>query len=119
MGLEVLYPSKGARISKADVIRADIVAVHGLCGDPKETWTSRRTNAFWLKDFLPHDVPDARVMTFGYNADAAFGNTTANIIDHARSLLSSLIDKREENNELRRPIIEKRSVSTSLYRPLS
>ena len=82
-----------------------IVAVHGLYGDPKNTWTSRQANAFWLKDFLPHDVPNARVMTFGYNADAAFGNTTADIADHAKSLLSSLIDKREENDELRRPII--------------
>ena len=43
-------------------------------------------------------MPNARVMTFGYNADAAFGNTTAGILDHARSLLSSLIDKREGTN---------------------
>ena len=75
-----------------------IVAVHGLNGDPKNTWTSCQTGTFWLKDFLPHDVPNARVMTFGYNADAAFGNTTAEIIDHAKSLLSSLVDKREEDD---------------------
>ncbi len=37
-------------------------------------------------------------MTFGYNAHAAFGNTTADIIDHAKSLLSSLVDKREEDH---------------------
>ena len=37
-------------------------------------------------------------MSFGYNADAAFGNTTADIVDHAKSLLSSLIDKREEDD---------------------
>jgi hypothetical protein len=35
-------------------------------------------------------------LNFGYNANAAFGNTTAEIIDHAKDLLSSLIDKREE-----------------------
>ena len=35
-------------------------------------------------------------MTFGYNADAAFGQSTAEVTDHAKSLLSSLIDKREE-----------------------
>ena len=75
-----------------------IVAVHGLNGDPINTWTSRKTNAFWLKDFLPRDVPNARVMTFGYNADAAFGNTTAEIVDHAKSLLSSLVDRREEDD---------------------
>lgn len=36
-------------------------------------------------------------MAFGYNSNAAFGNTTAGIIDHAKSLLSGLIDKREED----------------------
>jgi hypothetical protein len=44
-------------------------------------------------------------MTFGYNADAAFGNTTADIVDHAKYLLGSLIDKREEDDEQKRPII--------------
>ena len=62
------------------------------------TWTDRKTKAFWLKDFLPQDLPNIRVMTYGYNASAAFGNTTADIIDHAKGLLSSLIDKREEDD---------------------
>ena len=44
-------------------------------------------------------------MTFGYNADAAFGNITADIVDHAKDLLGSLIDKREEEDEKGRPII--------------
>jgi hypothetical protein len=37
-------------------------------------------------------------MTFGYNASAAFGNTVADIVDHAKGLLSSLVDKREEDD---------------------
>ena len=37
-------------------------------------------------------------MTFGYNADAAFGKTIAEIVDHAKGLLSSLVDRREEND---------------------
>ncbi|TVY12820.1 Protein SERAC1, partial [Lachnellula arida] len=61
--------------------------------------------AFWPEDFLPYDIPEARVLTFGYNSNAAFGNTTADIIDHAKDLLGSLIDKREEENETRRQII--------------
>jgi hypothetical protein len=72
--------------------------VHGLNGDQIKTWTDGQSNVLWLKDFLPRDVPNVRIMTFGYNADAAFGNTTANIIDHAKGLLSSLIDKREEDD---------------------
>ena len=34
-------------------------------------------------------------MTYGYNADVVFGNTTADVLDHAKSLLGSLIDERE------------------------
>lgn len=75
-----------------------IVAVHGLNGDPKDAWASHQSNAFWLKDFLPHDVPNAWVMTFGYNADVAFGKTTAEIVDHAKGLLSSLIGRRKKND---------------------
>lgn len=75
-----------------------IVAIHGLNGDPKDTWTDDKSNVFWLKDFLPHDVPNARVMTFGYDADATFGKTTAGISELAQILLSSLVDRREEND---------------------
>ena len=37
-------------------------------------------------------------MSFGYNASAAFGNTTATIADHAKDLLGCLVDKREEED---------------------
>ena len=52
----------------------------------------------WLKEYLPLDVPNVRVMSFGYNANVAFGNTTATIKDHAIDLLASLVDKREEED---------------------
>jgi hypothetical protein len=39
-----------------------------------------KSKAFWPKDFLPLQIPDARIMTFGYSANA-------------KSLLASLADK--------------------------
>lgn len=75
-----------------------IIAVHGLNGDPVKTWKPSESKEFWLKDYLPYDVPGARVLTFGYNADVAFGNTTAKIKDHAIDLLGSLIDIREDDS---------------------
>ena len=36
-------------------------------------------------------------MTFGYNANVTFGNTTADIRDYAKDLLSCLRDKREDD----------------------
>jgi hypothetical protein len=47
------------------------VAVYGLGGDAFTTWTHPKSKAFWSKDFLPQQIPDARIMTFGYNADVA------------------------------------------------
>ena len=72
------------------------MAVHGLAGDAIDTWTHPKSNALWLKDFLPKQIPDARILSFGYNAAAAFSESTAEVIDHAKSLLASLVDKREE-----------------------
>ncbi len=37
-------------------------------------------------------------MTFGYNAAAAFGNSMSDFEDHAKDLLSSLVDKRQTND---------------------
>jgi hypothetical protein len=73
------------------------VAVYGLGGDLIETWTHPKSNAFWLKDFLPQQIPDVRIMIFGYNTAATFGQSTFDMIDHAKGLLSSLVDKREES----------------------
>ncbi|MCJ1255882.1 Kinesin light chain 3 [Lignoscripta atroalba] len=101
MGLTVLHPL----LESNEDLKVDLVAVHGLNGSPTETWRHPKTKAFWLQDFLPLDVIGARVFSFGYNADVAFGNTTAHIDDISRDLLSSLVDKREDDNEQRRPII--------------
>lgn len=72
--------------------------MHGLGGDAIQTWTHPKSNAFWLEEFLPYKVKDARVLTFGYDASGAFGRATADVIDHAKSLLSSLLDKRDEED---------------------
>lgn len=75
-----------------------LIAVHGLGGDAKDTWTHPESKAFWLQDFLPQRHSDARIITFSYNAAVVFGESTAAVIDHAKSLLSSLVDKRENLN---------------------
>ena len=72
-----------------------IIAVHGLNGDPTNTWKHPANNHFWLQHSLPLDVKGARVLNYGYNADVVFGNSTADVWDHAKDLLGSLIDERE------------------------
>lgn len=77
------------------IILYSIVAIHGLNGEKFKTWTEPVSQKLWLRDFLPNDMPRARIMTFGYNATAAFENSKAGIIDHARHLLISLAEMRK------------------------
>ena len=116
MGLKVLYPEPDQ--ASQNTLTVDIVAVHGLNGDPTDTWTDAKTKAFWLKDFLHHDLKGAQIMTFGYNADIAFGNTTASIKDHAMDLLGCLVDEREGDAVSRRLLPScMREVALALLHP--
>ena len=49
---------------------------------------------FWIEDFLPQDIPDARIFTYGYNADVIGGlfqaNNKNNIAQHGRDLRAKL-----------------------------
>ena len=71
-----------------------IVAVHGLNGHPFGTWTAD-SDVCWLqqKDLLPKTLPTARVLSWGYNADAIalLGSTSSNsILQHAQTLIAEL-----------------------------
>ena len=64
--------------------------MHGLGGDSIKAWTHPKSKAFWLQDFLPLQIPDARVITFSYNVKAAFGQPTAEMVDHAKKPVEQL-----------------------------
>lgn len=72
-------------------------------GGRLSTWT--KEGILWPQVLLPPKIPKARVLTFGYNADLTMNTSTYGMRDHATKLLSSLRDKRDEPDELHRPII--------------
>ncbi|KAK3689030.1 Alpha/Beta hydrolase protein, partial [Podospora appendiculata] len=79
-----------------------IVAVHGLNGDATCSWTNESpsgASTMWLRDLLPYKLPNARVMSFGYNASVIGNTSVAGVRENARRLLSLLRDKREEEEE--------------------
>ena len=63
---------------------------------------------FWPRDLLPSELPQARVLTWGYDVDIAhvFSKTSkASILQHAETLLSDLVSLRCSKSEKSRPII--------------
>ncbi|KAK3331189.1 ribonuclease-like protein p/mrp subunit [Apodospora peruviana] len=74
----------------------NIVAVHGLGGDARRTWTAKERKVSWLDDpeFLPRFLPRARILTWGYNS--SFSSLTGDapskehIHHHAHTLVASL-----------------------------
>lgn len=96
----VTEPGEGA----GDV---DVVCVHGLMGHPYDTWSSK-TNQFYWPAHLTNEIPTARVMTFGYDADpkSFLGQVSHNRLgDHARTLLQDLARERTKPAAKQRPIL--------------
>ena len=108
--------------------------MHGLSGHPRKTWTAaaaprgktggeraqdhpagestehsaHEDGTFWPKTLLPDIIPDAKILTFGYDADVGgfLSSTSQNTIhQHAENLLSDLADLRKTPAEQSIPLI--------------
>ena len=75
-----------------------IVAVHGLGGHAMGTWTHAATGKIWLRDFLPLAIPNARVMTFGYDARVVDSRSIVGMMENANSLLTHLRNYRNSRD---------------------
>lgn len=74
----------------------DIVAIHGLDGDIRSTWT-HKNGTFWLKDLLLGSMPGARVFSYGYPSETFFSRSVAGIRDFAVYLLNAIEDRLRED----------------------
>lgn len=81
---------------------SSLVAVHGLnfanvAAFGVKTWTAgnRGEERLWLQDFLPHRLPNVRVLLFGYNSNVAFNTSMMGLGDIADDLLHKLWTKRQ------------------------
>ncbi|KAK1720523.1 hypothetical protein BDP67DRAFT_499999 [Colletotrichum lupini] len=101
-GLKTLHdPAEGEAV-------VDIIFIHGLKGHREKTWTAENASEPWPKTLLPSEIPNARVLAYGYDADVAKATDviSANRIrDHAATLLKRLTNYRDKTDSFARPII--------------
>ncbi|EAQ83136.1 hypothetical protein CHGG_10954 [Chaetomium globosum CBS 148.51] len=98
-GVAVEHPQGLEVVSEGQDPIVDIVALHGLNGHRERTWTAEN-GVHWLRDLLPEDLPHARILCWGYNANthAADRVSWQSLYDHARTLVSDLCRKRKLTN---------------------
>lgn len=89
-------------------MKCSIIAVHGLGGNWLKTWRAD-DGAIWLRDRVPQLLAEkkiqARVLSYGYNADVIFTNTINTIDIVAGDLLSQVYSVRTTDEQKKAPII--------------
>lgn len=89
----------------------DVVFVHGLMGNKINTWTSDTTpSCFWPADLLPAEIPNARILAWGYDANIVdlsyLGFVSTNDQEaHAINLCNDLTGERNNCKDPNRPIV--------------
>ena len=105
-GLQIVATYDDDIDDEEEKVGVDIVAVHGLGGHAYDTWT-HDNGIMWLRDLLPQDIPNARVMTWGYDSEPQTAKhfTHMMMYSHPDNLLSALYSLRQATNSNNRPII--------------
>jgi hypothetical protein len=84
------------------------VAVHGLGGQGFKSWISLEggKSKFWLEDLLAKDIPNARIMTYGYISDGVnYRYLVHNVLyGRALDLVRELGTQRNRDGTSRRPL---------------
>ncbi|KAL7809400.1 ankyrin repeat-containing domain protein [Trichoderma aethiopicum] len=78
----------------------DIIAVHGLGSSVERTWTHKESNQLWLRDFLPLDLPEARIMTYSHNSNWQSNALVKDLSDYGRQFLYVLEHERMNDKTL-------------------
>lgn len=87
-GLTLLSPQNLNNESR-DTFDVDVIAIHGLNGHPRETWT-HADRVFWLEDLLPKALPGARIFTYGYDSRLYWSTSMGDLKSYAEGLLHDI-----------------------------
>ncbi|KAJ3580205.1 hypothetical protein NPX13_g347 [Xylaria arbuscula] len=106
-GLKTLYDPTERKLE----IEVDIICIHGIGGHREGTWTATEPQTgrttLWIKDFLPTQLPNARIMTYGYSSQVfSIKHLTQRILySHSKALLAALDSNRQDISATNRPVI--------------
>ncbi|KAF5868486.1 putative ankyrin repeat-containing protein [Botrytis fragariae] len=103
LNFTTLYNASPERL-QADV---DIVAVVGLGTHAFGTFrsTTPGSHEMWLRDFLPKDIPNTRILLYGYPSTVSGGQSMEKVEDIASTFLNRLTLLRRNTSTRNRPII--------------
>jgi len=79
----------------------DIVFVHGVTGNAYDTWRHHGSGTHWPSNLLQNDIPNARIMAWGYDADVVsfWGHAGRNRLgEHAKNLMGDVVRLREDTD---------------------
>lgn len=72
----------------------DIIAVHGLRGSPVRSWIDSSSQSMWLREMLQVDVPNTRVMSYGYRTEEVLRGNNFALDILAKDLIENVMDAR-------------------------
>jgi hypothetical protein len=77
-----------------------IIAVTGLSGHAYGSW-SHSDERMWLRDYLPKDAPNARILTYGYQSSLQ-SDSISILEDHTNKFVHKLVDMRDASEVSKR-----------------
>ncbi|QGI87870.1 hypothetical protein CEK25_002826 [Fusarium fujikuroi] len=75
----------------------DLVVVCGLGGHALGSFKEKNGRFVWLRDALPSDIPNARILTYGYDTKLSKSSAFQNLTDLGRALQIDLEDIYDPN----------------------
>jgi pimeloyl-ACP methyl ester carboxylesterase len=79
-----------------------------LTGDREKTWTADNATEPWPKALLAIDITNARIITYGYDADIAHWMKPAGqntVREHAQNLVNDLCGLRARTKTSKQPVL--------------
>jgi hypothetical protein len=90
-------------ISFAALPYPSIIFVHGITGHREHTWSIRKGVRPWPETLLPPKIPEARILSFGYDATVVSLRpkiSSNRIGEHGKNLLAALATHRNDDDSV-------------------